>query len=55
MNFDNISWPIVALYGVLGGLLSFAGVSPEDKPVEYLTILATVVAIDLLSDRHARK
>ena len=55
MFFNNISWSIVALYGLLGGLLSFAGVSPEDKPVEYLTILATVVAIDFLSDRHARQ
>jgi uncharacterized membrane protein HdeD (DUF308 family) len=55
MNFDNISWPIVLLYGVLGALLAVAGVTVLDKPVEYVTILATVVAIDFLSDRHARK
>jgi hypothetical protein len=39
----------LVMYGIFGVLMSFAGVSVLDQPAFFLSILSTVVAIDMLS------
>ena len=40
------------LYGILGGVLGYAGVSFSENPLTFLSIVAVVVAIDLNSYYH---
>jgi len=42
----QVSWLSIFLFGVLGLQLDLAGVGVVDKPVEFLLILATVLAIE---------
>lgn len=51
----QINWLSVALFGLLGYLLDRAGVGLNDKPEDFLMILATVVAIDFVAGINARK
>lgn len=51
----QISWLSIFLFGVLGLQLDLAGVGVSDKPVEFLLILATVVAIDIVAGINAGK
>lgn len=39
----------IILYGVLGGALSFIGLSVLEKPLEFFLILGLVIAISLSS------
>lgn len=45
MVFVGIVLDIV-LYFILGATLGFAGVSPSEKPIEFLLILIVVLLID---------
>ena len=42
----------IILYGILGILLAFAGVSIIQQTLYFVAIMATVIAIDLISSKR---